>query len=132
MRVKVAPSLLPECFCPPRVAQPVPLRPFLTRQAASLRPTPETTACRFTPSSTDVLVPALGRGVQAHEHVLDAAVVVEARELPADIVTMYSQILLSDMRTGRQRKLTLCYPHDADGELTGLADASGPCLRTIA
>ena len=47
------------------------------------------------------------------EHVLDAAVVVEARELPADIVSMYSQVLLSDMRTGRQRKLTLCYPHDA-------------------
>lgn len=48
------------------------------------------------------------------EHILDAAAVVEAREIPADIVTMYSQVLLSDVRAGRQRKLTLCYPHDAE------------------
>jgi regulator of nucleoside diphosphate kinase len=48
------------------------------------------------------------------QHILDAAAVVEARDVPADIVTMYSQALLSDIRTGRQRKLTLCYPHDAE------------------
>ena len=47
------------------------------------------------------------------EHILDAAAVVEAREVPADIVTMYSHVLLSDLGTGRQRKLTLCYPRDA-------------------
>ena len=48
------------------------------------------------------------------EHILDAAAIVEVREVPADIVTMYSQVLLSDFRTGRQRKLTLCYPRDAE------------------
>jgi regulator of nucleoside diphosphate kinase len=31
-----------------------------------------------------------------------------------DVVTMYSQVLLCDPRTGRQRKLTLCYPSDAE------------------
>jgi regulator of nucleoside diphosphate kinase len=55
-----------------------------------------------------------GHATHDIEHILDAAVVVEAREVPADIVTMYSQVLLSDVRTGRQRKLTLCYPHDAE------------------
>jgi len=48
------------------------------------------------------------------EHMLDAAGIVEAREIAADIVTMYSQVLVSDIRTGRQRKLTLCYPRDAE------------------
>ncbi|CAG1019115.1 Regulator of nucleoside diphosphate kinase [Burkholderiaceae bacterium] len=48
------------------------------------------------------------------EHILEAAAVVESRGVPSDIVTMYSQVLLSDLRTGRQRKLTLCYPHDAE------------------
>jgi regulator of nucleoside diphosphate kinase len=55
-------------------------------------------------------------GLATHDiaQILDAAAVVEAREVPADVVTMYSQVLLSDVGAGRQRKLTLCYPHDAE------------------
>ena len=68
---------------------------------------------------TNMIHRAAAKGPAEHathdiEHILDAAAVVEAREVPADIVTMYSQVLLSDIRTSRQRKLTLCYPHDAE------------------
>src|SRR5205823_14622762 len=47
-------------------------------------------------------------GTQDVERVLDTAVLVPSRGMAADIVTMYSQVLLSDIRTGRQRKLTVC------------------------
>ena len=53
-------------------------------------------------------------GTRDVERVLDTAVLVPSRGMAADIVTMYSQVLLSDIRTGRQRKLTVCYPHDAE------------------
>ena len=46
--------------------------------------------------------------------ILDTAILVPSRGMSADIVTMYSQVLLSDLRTSRQRKLTLCYPSDAE------------------
>jgi regulator of nucleoside diphosphate kinase len=55
-----------------------------------------------------------GQATQDIEQILDAAGVVETRKVPADLVTMYSQVLISDFRSARQRKLTLCYPHDAD------------------
>jgi regulator of nucleoside diphosphate kinase len=48
------------------------------------------------------------------EGLLESAVHVPLGDITADVVTMYSQLLLSDPRTGRQRKLTVCYPRDAD------------------
>jgi regulator of nucleoside diphosphate kinase len=48
------------------------------------------------------------------ERILDSARLVRPNELPADVVTMNSQVLLSDLLTGRQQKLTLCYPQDAE------------------
>jgi len=48
---------------------------------------------------------------------LDAADLVPSREIGPDIVTMYSQLLLADPADGSaasRRKLTLCYPDDAD------------------
>ena len=48
------------------------------------------------------------------ERVLGEADVVHWRQLPPDIVTMDSRILLKDLQTGVQKELTLCYPADAD------------------
>ena len=48
--------------------------------------------------------------------VLDAAVVVQPDGLSPDVVTMNSQVLVADVPSRRTRKLTLCYPQDADPE----------------
>lgn len=44
---------------------------------------------------------------------LESAEVVPSREIAPDIVTMYSQITLEDLRSKERQKLTLCYPADA-------------------
>lgn len=48
------------------------------------------------------------------EDLLDACAVVPSRGVPPDVVTMYSQILLQDLRTDQRHTLTLCYPADAE------------------
>jgi regulator of nucleoside diphosphate kinase len=48
------------------------------------------------------------------EHVLDACVIVPSRDIPPDVVTMYSQVVLQDLATGLRSKLTLCYPAAAE------------------
>lgn len=45
---------------------------------------------------------------------LEGADLVPPREVPAGVATMYSQLLLADLATGEERKLTLVYPSDAD------------------
>jgi len=45
---------------------------------------------------------------------LDDARVVPSRRVAPDIVTMYSQVLLRFADDGSKRKLTLCYPQDAE------------------
>ena len=45
---------------------------------------------------------------------LDLAELTHSREIPADIVTMYSRITIADARTGQRQQMTLCYPGDAD------------------
>ena len=45
---------------------------------------------------------------------LSAADVLHSREVPADTVTMYSQVELQDLHTRRRQKLTICYPEDAE------------------
>jgi regulator of nucleoside diphosphate kinase len=52
-------------------------------------------------------------GASLVEAVLDNAELVPARQIPADVVTMYSQVLVADPATQQRRKLTLCYPDDA-------------------
>ena len=44
------------------------------------------------------------------------AEVIPPRMIPDDVVTMYSQVEVRDLKTGRQQNLTLCYPHDAEPE----------------
>ncbi len=48
------------------------------------------------------------------DDLIHSAELISSYKVPADIVTMYSQVLIADGQTGEQRKLTLCYPHDAD------------------
>ncbi|MBT2303383.1 GreA/GreB family elongation factor [Variovorax paradoxus] len=48
------------------------------------------------------------------EALLDAAEVLGSREVPADVVTMYSQVTIADVPSGQRHKLTLCYPKDAE------------------
>jgi regulator of nucleoside diphosphate kinase len=48
---------------------------------------------------------------------LNDADLVPPREVPADVATMYSRLLLVDLETGERRHLTLCYPADAEPAL---------------
>ena len=48
------------------------------------------------------------------EHVLDHCDIVAPREVPPDLVTMQSRLLLRDLDTGSRHELTLCYPADAN------------------
>jgi regulator of nucleoside diphosphate kinase len=48
------------------------------------------------------------------EDVLDWALVVPAREVSPDVVTMYSQVLLRDLATDERSSFTLCYPSHAN------------------
>ena len=44
---------------------------------------------------------------------LDSASLVPSREVPPDVVTMYSQLRVLDA-AGSEQQLTLCYPDDAE------------------
>ena len=48
------------------------------------------------------------------EDLVHSAELISSYQVPANVVTMYSQVLIADGQTGEQRKLTLCYPHDAE------------------
>jgi regulator of nucleoside diphosphate kinase len=48
------------------------------------------------------------------EDVLDTADIVPSRQVPPDVVTMYSQVLLEDVATSERSQLTVCYPADAE------------------
>ncbi len=45
---------------------------------------------------------------------LDSLDLVPSREIPPDVVTMYSQLIVEDVATKKQQKLTLCYPADSE------------------
>ena len=44
----------------------------------------------------------------------DTADLVPSREVPFDVVTMYSQMEIVDQNSHRLQRLTLCYPGDAE------------------
>ncbi|MDO8904984.1 GreA/GreB family elongation factor [Hydrogenophaga sp.] len=50
----------------------------------------------------------------ALEQVLAATDLVASRAVPADVLTMYSQVVLEDPASLRQQTFTLCYPADAE------------------
>ena len=45
---------------------------------------------------------------------LDTLDVVPSREVPPDVVTMYSQVLIEEANGHKRQKLTLCYPNEAE------------------
>ena len=55
--------------------------------------------------------PAVPVGSPLHE-VLEAADLVSPREMPPEVVTMYSRVAVEDTATGKRSVLTLCYPED--------------------
>ena len=59
--------------------------------------------------------PAAGVAVPLAE-LLDSADLVPSREVAPDVATMYSQMLLAEPGSAARRKLTLCYPQDAEPE----------------
>lgn len=48
---------------------------------------------------------------------LDSLDLVPSNEIPPDIVTMYSQVIVEDLDSHQRQKLTLCYPGDAEPSL---------------
>ena len=42
---------------------------------------------------------------------------VPSREIPADVITMYSQVEIVDPLSHRRQQLTICYPRDAEPTL---------------
>ena len=45
---------------------------------------------------------------------LNRAEIVRSRDIPADVVTMHSHVLVRDLDTGRESTYTLVFPSDAD------------------
>lgn len=75
--------------------------------------------------------------------VLHGADLVSSYGVPADVVTMYTQVRVVDLQTRVQRLLTVCYPHDAEplrgfvsvlspmgGSLLGLRKGDTACWPT--
>jgi regulator of nucleoside diphosphate kinase len=56
---------------------------------------------------------------------VDNADEVPSRQIPGDVVTMYSQVLLTGAGNKEDRKLTLCYPSDAE-PMTGFVSVFSP------
>ncbi|MGA8785041.1 MAG: nucleoside diphosphate kinase regulator [Polaromonas sp.] len=59
------------------------------------------------------------------ESVIDNAELVSSRDVPPDLVTMNSRVLIADELMGEDRTLTLCYPPDAD-PYTGFVSVLSP------
>jgi len=64
-------------------------------------------------------------GSMGIDALLDEARVVPSRKVGADVVTMYSQVQLRFVDDGVRRKITLCYPRDADVRV-GLVSVLSP------
>lgn len=47
------------------------------------------------------------------DELLDEAEVIDSRQVPPDVVTMYAQVEIEDRGTRRRRTLVVCYPADA-------------------
>jgi regulator of nucleoside diphosphate kinase len=56
----------------------------------------------------------IGPNASPLSELIAAADLVPSREVAPDIVTMCSQVVIADAADGSRRRLTLCYPADAD------------------
>ena len=55
------------------------------------------------------------------EEELEKAVIVEPKDIPADVVTMNTKLRLRDEKSGEERILSLVFPSDADFEKNRLS-----------
>lgn len=62
----------------------------------------------------DRLLSRKGQAGDTLNELLDDADIVPPRQVPGDVVTMYTRVIVLDLADGAQRTLTLCYPEDAD------------------
>ena len=53
-------------------------------------------------------------GAELLEEELGRAVVVDEKKLPKDVVSMNSKIIFQDLENGKERSITLVYPHEAN------------------
>lgn len=53
-------------------------------------------------------------GLETLEEILDLARVVQADKVPTDVVTMNSQVMFEDVRTGDKGTVTIVYPTETD------------------
>ncbi|KQX87409.1 GreA/GreB family elongation factor [Variovorax sp. Root473] len=56
---------------------------------------------------------------------LDTADILPSREIPSDIVTMYTQVEVEDLPGGPRHKIVICYPADAQ-PTTGFISVFSP------
>ena len=59
------------------------------------------------------------------ESVVDHAELISSYQVPPNLVTMNSKVLIADGHTGEERTLTLCYPPEADAA-TGFVSILSP------
>ncbi|GKT20923.1 GreA/GreB family elongation factor [Acidovorax sp. SUPP3334] len=67
----------------------------------------------------------------AFSEMLEGVDVTGPRDIPADVVTMYSRLECVDVHTSRRQVLTLCYPGDAEpaaGYISVLSPVGGSLL----
>lgn len=53
-------------------------------------------------------------GIKALEDELARACILPANEIPEDVITMHSKVVLKELETGEEMTYTLVYPDDAD------------------
>jgi regulator of nucleoside diphosphate kinase len=53
-------------------------------------------------------------GLETLEEILDLARIMHPTKVPGNVVTMNSQVVYEDVRTGEQGTVTIVYPADAD------------------
>jgi regulator of nucleoside diphosphate kinase len=59
------------------------------------------------------------------DHLLSSSDLVAGPSVPPEVVTMYSQFVIAEMASCAHRKITLCYPPDAD-PAAGLVSVLAP------
>lgn len=65
--------------------------------------------------------PKMKAQIDRLEEELEKAVIVEPKDVPADVVTMNTKLRLRDEKSGEERILSLVFPSDADFEKNRLS-----------
>mgnify|MGYP006200013489 CR=1 FL=1 len=68
--------------------------------------------------------------VDAIDDMLDEASLVPSHQVPPDVVTMYSTVVLRDTTSDQRSTLTVCYPRDAEPD-RGFVSALSPVGRSV-